>query len=357
MFIFQAQAEKKESGSDAEESRRFGMKAVKAADFMAAAMAMPDEQFAGALVSIDKAFKARGISDFMGTLTPGAQNAIYASSFVWGYENAAKYVQNAMKLDEVKNAASEAERSKVVVESVQQQASGETKNKQASAFAWGYYNDDMKQTQAQSGVSETVTEKEKTKEEAQQQSGIVMPLSASEAVSMGIAHNTAAPELLYCSAAGDAVLGMHEKKEEDAKRERLERLEGIRPGEPRIIVLHPEEERQKAQSSNEIMREAEKRQADLVSEHAEAERRLEAALDKLDTFKKDGAANAKKIAAILPSELARAILSGSGKYAKRRALRKKLESWLAFSRSGKGAIASLPLGRLLKLASLSSLLK
>ena len=85
MFIFQAQAEKKEGGSDTEENKRFGMKVGKSADFLAAAMAMPDEQFAGALTSIDRAFKARGISAFMNTLTPGAQNAIYASSFVWGY--------------------------------------------------------------------------------------------------------------------------------------------------------------------------------------------------------------------------------------------------------------------------------
>ena len=356
MFIFQAQAEKKEGDSEHEEAKRFGMRVGKGADFLAAAMAMPDEQFAGALVSIEKTFRAKGISEFMNTLTPGAQNAIYASSFVWGYENAAKYVQNAMKLDEVKNAANEAERSKAVVESVQQQASGETKNKQASAFAWGYYNEDMKQPQAQSGVTETVTEKEKTREEMQQ-AGIVMPLSASEAVSMGILHSSASPELLYCSAAGDAVLGMHQKIEEEQRRERLERLEGIRPGEPRIIVLRPEEERLKAKSSQEIMREAEKRQAELVGEHAEVERKLEAALGRLDTFKKDEAANVKKIAAMLPADFARAILSGSGKYAKRKALRKKLENWLAFSRSGKSAVAALPLGRLLKLASLSSLLR
>ncbi|MFA6213959.1 MAG: hypothetical protein WC717_01645 [Candidatus Micrarchaeia archaeon] len=197
MFIFQAYAEKKESGSE-EENRRFGMKVGKKADFLAAAMAMPDEQFSGALVSIEKTFRAKGISEFMNTLTPGAQNAIYASSFVWGYENAAKYVQNAMKLDEVKNAANESERSKAVVESVQQQASGETTNKQASTFAWGYYNEDMKQTQAQSGVSETVTDKEKTKEQMQQQSGIVMPLNAAEAVSMGVLHGSAAPR---CSTA------------------------------------------------------------------------------------------------------------------------------------------------------------
>ena len=355
MFLFQMYAEKKES--DSEENKRFGMRVGKSADFIAAAMAMPDEQFSGALMSIEKTFKTKGLSEFMNTLTPGAQNAIYASSFVWGYENAAKYVQNAMKLDEVKNAANESERSKAVVESVQQQASGETKNKQTNTFAWGYYNEDMKQSQAQSGVTETVTEKEKTREETQQQSGIVMPLNASEAVSMGIIHNTASPELLYCSASGDAVLGMHEKKEEDAKRERLERLEGIRPGEPRIIVLHPEEERLKAKASTEIMREAEKRQAELVSEHAEVERSLEAAIAKIDTFKKDDGANVKKIAAMLPAEFARAILSGSGKFAKRKALRKKLENWLAFSKSGKSAVAALSLGRLLKLASLSSLLR
>jgi len=357
MFIFQEYAEKKESGSEHEENKRFGMKVGKSADFLAAAMAMPDEQFTGALMSIEKTFRTKGISEFMNTLTPGAQNAIYASSFVWGYENAAKYVQNAMKLDEVKNAANESERSKAVVESVQQQASGETKNKQTSTFAWGYYNEDMKQSQAQSGVTETVTEKEKTREEMQQQSGIVVPLNASDAVSMGILQNITSPELLYCSAAGNAVQNMHEKKDGDARRDRLERLESVRPGEPRLIVLHPEEERLKARASQEIMREAEKRQTLLVSEHENVERKLEAALVKLDDFKKDDEANVKKIAAMLPSEFARAILSGNGKYAKRKALRKKIEDWLAFSKSGKSAVASLSLGRLLKLASLSSLLR
>ncbi|MFA6214826.1 MAG: hypothetical protein WC717_06155 [Candidatus Micrarchaeia archaeon] len=357
MFMFQAYAEKKEGDSEHEETKRFGMKVGKGADFLAAAMAMPDEQFAGALAAIEKAFKARGISDFMGTLTPGAQNAIYASSFVWGYENAAKYVQGAMKLDEVKNAANEAERSKAVVESVQQQASGETKNRQASAFAWGYYNEDMKQSQAQSGVSETATEKEKTREEAQQQSGILMPLSASEAVSMGILKGSASPEMLYCSAAGGAVQEMHERTDEEQRRERLVRLEGARPGEPRLIVLHADSEKLRLKASQEILGEAERRQAELVLKHEEAERMIEAAILKLDTFKKDAPENVKKIAAMLPSELARAILAGSGKYAKRRALRKKLEGWLAFSRSGKSAVSSLSLGRLLKLASLSSLLR
>jgi len=351
MFVLQAQAEK--GDDEREETKRFGMKVGKA-DFLAAAMAMPDDQFAGALETLEKAFKKQGISKFMSTLTPGAQNAINAGSFVWGYENAARYVQNAMKLDEVKNAANEAERSKAVIESVQHQASGETKTKSATTFAWGYYNEDMKQAQAQSGVSETYTEKEKERHELQQ-SGVLMPLTAAEAVSMGILHGSPSPQLLYCAAAGEAVQGALEKEEEGKRRERLERLEGGRAGEPKIIALMPEEARMRA--VQETQREAERRREALVKEHEEIEMQLEAALVKIGSFKRDGQANAKKIAAMLPSELAKAILAGKGRYAKRKALKKQIEGWLAFSKGGRMSVASLPLGKLLKLASLSSLLK
>jgi len=353
MFAFQVYAEKKDE-SEHEESRRFGMKVGKNADFLAAAMAMPDEQFAGALQSLEREFRKQGVSKFMSTLTPGAQNAINAGSFVWGYENAAKYVQNAMKLSEVKNAANEGERSKAVVESVQQQAGAETKVKSATTFAWGYYNDDMKQSQAESGRTETVTEKEKDNEEEKQQSGIMMPLSAGEAVSAGILHGSTTPQMLYCAAAGEAVHERHEQEQEEQKRIKLERLEGA-PGQPRIIALTPEEARIRA--THETEKEAEKRIEALVKEHEGAEKQLEAVLAKVDTFKRDGEGNVKKVATMLPSELAQAILAGRGKYAKRKALRKQIENWLAFSRSGKKSLSSLPLGKLLKLASLSSLFR
>ncbi len=350
MFVCQAYADKKEG----EDNKRMGVKIRKSADFLAAAMTMPDEQFASAIESLEREFRKQGVSKFMSTLTPGAQNAINASSFVWGYENAARYVQNAMKLDEVKNAANTEQRSKATVESVQQQAGAETKVKETTTFAWGYYNDDMKQSQAVAGVSETVKEKEKTREEMQQQSGIIMPLNAAEAVSMGLSTSSSTPEMLYCSAAGEAVHERHLQEQEEQKRIRLERLEKAVPGEPRIIALTPEESRIRV--AQETQKEAEKRVEALIREHDGAEKQLEAALVKLDSVKDEREA-VKKTAAMLPSELARAILSGKGKYAKRKVVKKKLLAWLAFSRSGKKVLSGLSLGKLLKIASLSSLFR
>ena len=349
MFVFQVQ----KSEEDGAEERRHGTRVRRGGDFLAAAMAMPDDQFAGALESLDREFKKQGVSKFMSTLTPGAQNAINAGSFVWGYENAAKYVQNAMKLGEVKNAANEAERSKAVIESVQQQAGGETKVKAATTFAWGYYNEDMKQSQAQAGVSETLSEKEKTKEEERQQSGILMPLSAAEAVSMGIAHGATTPQMLYCSAAGEAVKSAHEQQEEGRKRAKLEALESGSGG-PRIIALTPEASRMIAEK--EVQREAEKRVQQLIREHAEAERALQAAIAKLGSVAKYDEKAAMRVAALLPPDLGRVFLAGSRKSGKK-AARKKLASWLAFSKSSKKALGSLHLGKLLKLASLSSLFR
>jgi len=346
MLVFQVQKSEEEP-----EERRFCMKVRKGEDFLAAAMAMPDEQFAGALESLEREFRKQGVSKFMSTLTPGAQNAINAGSFVWGYENAAKYVQNAMKLGEVKNAAGEAERSKAVIESVQQQASGgETKTKTATTFAWGYYNEDMKQSQAQSGATETATEKEKTAEEARQQSGILMPINAAEAVSMGIAHGSSTPEMLYCSAAGEAVKGEHERQEEERRRANLEALE-TGGGAPRIIALTPEASRMLAEK--EVQREAEKRVQALIREHAEAERTLQSAIAALGAMPRY---DAKRLAAMLPPALGRALAAGSRKGGKR-AAKRQLEAWLAFSRGSRKSLGSLRLGKLLKLASLSSLFR
>jgi len=350
MFVLQVSAEKKESDSEHEENKRFGMRIRKGEDFFKMAMAMPDEEFSSTMQSLEREFRKHGVSKFMSTLTPGAQNAIYASSFVWGYENAARYVENAMKLDEVKNASGEAERSKALIESVQQQASGETKTRTATNFVWGFYNDDMKQSQVESGKSEAFTEKERGREELQQQSGILMPLNAADAVSMGILHGTASPQILYCSAAGETV-----REGQEERREGLVRLERIKPGDPRVITV--EGDRARLRAASEAEKEAEKRMGALIRGHEDAEAQLEAALAKTDAFKNDETGNAKKIAPMLPAELGRAILAGKGRFAKRRALRKQLESWLAFSRSGRKTLSSLPLGRLLKLASLSSLFR
>jgi hypothetical protein len=348
MLLLQAYAEKNEESTP--EDRRMGVKVRKGEDFLSIAMAMPDEQFTSALESLEREFRKNGVSKFMSTLTPGAQNAIYAASFAWGYENAAKYVQNAMKLDEVKNAANEAERSKAVVESVQQQSGAETKTRTATNFVWGYYNEDMKQAQAEAGKSEAFTEKEKEREELQQQAGIIMPLNAAEAVSAGILNGSATPQVLYCSAAGEASLDAQEEQ----KREHLSRLEQGH-GKPRLMALTPDEMRIKA--SQEAMKEAEKRMAALIHEHNEAEKQLEAALAKAGTFTYDSTDNVKKVASMLPAELGRALLAGRGKFAKRRALKRQLEGWLAFSQSSRGAISRLPLGKLIKLASLSSLFR
>ena len=140
---------------------------------------------------------------------------------------------------------------------------------------------------------------------------------------------------------------------EEQKRIKLEALEGS-GGAPRIIALTPETSRMVAEK--EVQREAEKRVQQLIREHAEAERALQSAIAKLGSMTRYDEKAARKVAAMLPPDLGRALLAGSRKGGKR-AAKKQLEAWLAFSKGSRKTLGSLQLGKLLKLASLSTLFR
>lgn len=110
MFIFQMQYESDSTSSPS----HFGVRNRKK-NFSedAEALSVIVDSVAAEMLSPQAVSKDKDVSDFVSTLTPGAQNAIRAASFAWGYENASKYVKNAMKLDEVKN-ADNADRKSVV---------------------------------------------------------------------------------------------------------------------------------------------------------------------------------------------------------------------------------------------------
>jgi hypothetical protein len=172
MLLFQL-AQKRDEDEE-HERRRQGMKAGRVPGPIAGenSLSVLADDYSS---SLERLLSDKSVSDFMATLTPGAQNAIRAYSFAWGYENAIKHVKNAMKLDEVKNAAVTAERSRAVVESLQEQG-GRQKSSEISRFAWSYYNEDMKESQAQSGRSEAMSERSKT----EQQEQLHLPQSAEQ---------------------------------------------------------------------------------------------------------------------------------------------------------------------------------
>src|SRR3989338_4867287 len=183
MLLFQTYAQRPREGEGEEEGSRIGMKVRRR---VRRSLLGTDEEIEAALSKIEKSFREEGISGFISTLTPGTQNAIYAASFVWGYENAAKYVKNAMKVEEVKNAADAVGKSRAVVESIQSQASGPAeKNRETSSFVWSFYNEDLKETQAQAGVTENLSQKEKAKAEEELEK-VRVPLSAQEAAAMAV---------------------------------------------------------------------------------------------------------------------------------------------------------------------------
>jgi len=126
MFLLQVFAEKRKREEDSErdeDSKRFGMKLRKLQQFLAAHLEgapIPADaiEVKEAFAAAEKLFIKDGLSDALSTLTPGAQNAIKAGSFLWGYENAAKYLKNAMKLAEQKGISGIEEKSREVLGSV-----------------------------------------------------------------------------------------------------------------------------------------------------------------------------------------------------------------------------------------------
>ncbi|MEM2138456.1 MAG: hypothetical protein QW568_05185, partial [Candidatus Anstonellaceae archaeon] len=210
MFLFQMYAEPKHTGGD-EDSMHMGVRIRAIHDFLNIHLGI--EPAAGVQKSLEanisateKAFKEKGVSQFMETLTPGAQNAIYAASFVWGYENAIKYLKNAMKVEEVKNAEYPAERSHAVVESVTAQAQDHSeKFAETSKFVWSFYNEDLKETQAQVAKSETITGKSSHKGAEQQAiPALAVPMSSQEAVAASLSQGSHNPSVLYCTSVEQA---------------------------------------------------------------------------------------------------------------------------------------------------------
>lgn len=352
MFVLQAYAQKPGEQEDAQPAARNKKKPLAESD---QAPTVLTEQIPIAKTDIDAVFRKKGISEFITTLTPGAQNAIYAASAAWGYENAAKYVKNAMKLEEVKNAIEPSEKGRAVLENVQSQAQAEQPEtaKETSKFVWGFYNDDLKETQAQSAKSEHITEKQRF---AKQE--LVIPATAPLAVAASLSSGSQDPSLLYCTSSQQALDSMRQQQAAEEKKEELARLV-IAPRERQkaASLKRSLEGKKRAEVENEAASLALERRQEVIEEYERTEKKLSEAIQVLDQSSTDGKEEMKKAANMLPSEICRMVLRRDTLMAKRRALRAQLVKWMAFCTGGRQSLLSMPSSRLLKLAALSSLLK
>ena len=360
MFEFQAYASKDEKDSSG--NTPLGIRVRHLNEFLSAKL-LDSESFDIAMKQADKLYQNKDISNFISSLTPGAQNAIHAASFAWGYENAAKYVMNAMKLDEVKNAADPAEKSNIVVQNIQSQAQSDGQHEkitETSKFAWSYYNEDMKQSQAQAGVSEAQSEKESNPEKVKQQQEMQLPLTSADAVSLGLVRNSEHPGLIYCALAAQQAEEQTEMRIVAQKKEEMARLVEVKQAEQKAADENQAHEA-KLVDANRVSQDALQlalgRKKELEDDYLKAEQQLRAAVDKLDALSKGDKERLEKIAAMLPSQLSRQLLSDREKYAKKAALRKQLMKWIAFSQKSRNSLLSMPLDRLKKLVGLSSLFR
>ena len=377
MLVFQLQRQKK-AGEESSMQKQF------LADPQGGIVVPADpKEFGVAMLSIEKSFREHGLSDFISTLTPGAQNAIYAASFAWGYENAARCLKSAMKMGEVKNAQDSSERSRAVIESMQNQASplsGE-KSSEVSRSVWSFYNEDMKEAQVQSARSETITEGRKAAHEEQ------VPQGAAEAVANGVAEQSLNPLVLYCAESQHAVEQQRQLQAETEKREEMAKLvvpqtiaqkeAGAKPVEQeraRAAVQKADEERKaleekikaeavqaeiaKSGLTEEAVLSAMQRREEVLREIASAERSIRKTMLLLERMKSDDEAKLKKIIeSTLPPSLSDAFLHGKKALFKRIAARKQMQQWLAYCGNAKAAISAMPLGRIIKLLSLSRLFR
>ncbi|MEM4554741.1 MAG: hypothetical protein QXT25_02745 [Candidatus Anstonellaceae archaeon] len=329
MFVFQLQAHKKKENEEQTAMQRQFLQS----SFLEQAPIFSDSKdFEGSLSVIEKSFRKHGIADFITTLTPGAQNAIYAASFAWGYENAARYVRGAMKLSEVQNAQSIEEKSKAVLENIQKQASQE-KEVDISPIIWSFYNEDMKETQVETSRSQSFTEKEKMKQQ------ITMPQDSHQAIASGIMQNSLTPLILYCAA--------QEATAEANKREELARLlftqaqqleiKGQKESDPEQIVLKHKEE--------------------ILQQLKVTENQIQQTIKMIEKTKEEDQERLKQILQKhLPLLLSLELIHGQKKLRKA-ALKRQLQKWLAFCSSASSRLSSLPLGKLIKLVSLAKLFR
>jgi hypothetical protein len=376
MLIFQSYAQKSGQGEGEREDSEMGMK-VRALQKFFESHSINPQEMSQALQEIEKGWKKNGISEFISTLTPGAQSAIYAASFAWGLENASQYVKRAMKLDEVKNADGVEERSKVVVESIQGQSAQalpqSEKSKETTRIVWGFYNEDMKETQAVSSKSETQSERQ----------GAEVPLTAHEAVMAGIVNETPQPCLLYCSS-----VEAQEKRQSQMELQKKEELSTLLTTKQEAKIVEAErartapgaektggaaekermaalekihvEEKSLLRSSNKELREAVElalqRKEETLREYALAEGRILAAVKKLEGMP-EGEGMLAAVSSLLPDELQRRLSREGRRLSKKEPLMKHLLAWLSSCREGRGQLQALPLRKLIKLVSLSSMFK
>lgn len=352
MFVLQAYSQKAEEQEDPSLAAKGKKKQIMENEPSPQVLA---EQIPIAKTDIDAVFRKKGVSEFISTLTPGAQNAIYAASFAWGYENAAKYVKNAMKLEEVKNAIEPTEKGKAVLENVQSQAQSEQPEtvKETSKFVWSFYNEDLKEAQAQSAKSEHITEKQRS---AKQE--LAIPANAQSAVALSISSGTQDPSLLYCASSQQALESVHQQQATEEKKEELARLVIAQRDHQRAAALkRPLEGKKRAEVEVEAASLALERRQEVIVEYERAEKKLEEAIKVLDSGSSDEKEEMKKVASMLPAQLSRLVLRRDTLMAKRRALRAQLVKWTAFCAGSRASLLSMPSSRLLKLAALSSLLK
>ena len=388
MLIFQVFADKKKKEDEDESERhdpRFGMRLRKVAKFLKAHLEggeIPLEaaEVAAAVRQAEKYFEKNDLSEFMSTLTPGAQNAIYAGSFLWGYENAAKYVKNAMKIAEAKN-DSTLGTSKEVLTSVQEQASHQNERvRESEKIIWTFYNESLKDFQKQVSSTEIMVDKP----ELQAQSA---PLTAQDAVAQSIEQNSNYPSLLYCVSMSGIERELEEQKSDllaEKKKEELVRLETAQPAvkgdEAEKVQVRAAQEalrkeinslasvpdiKQKADQllpdlsavSGPALAASTKRHQETIAEFGRQERAMQETLKELEVIRENDYARIKAtISANLPPGLSQAILQKK-ELSKRLALQKQLKKWLTFCRKGRGYLSRIPPGKMAKLLSLTQLLK
>jgi hypothetical protein len=355
MLIFQAFAQPEKSDSDTGNTE-FGIRMRRLKYFVDAKLGvdsfLSSDRQSGALGDADRIFEKKDISDFASTLTPGAKNAIRAASFAWGYENAARYVDNAMKLEDVKRAADPLERSEIVIQSIQKQAEGEhEQNTAISNFVWSFYNEDLKTSQAQSVTSESISShdkaEDKQKEQIQQQ--VAIPLSSAEAATSGILADSTHPALLYCAGAYAEATAQAEQLETVEKKAELAKL--ISPSPETMAAIRSK----KFDLNEDAIKIAEGRRDEVVNEYTKVEADLKTAIAVLDSFDTDKKENLQKVANMLPHELSAHLLLHEKDFVKRRTLSMQLSKWLAFSRGSRKSLSSVSLSKLVGLAAISSL--
>jgi hypothetical protein len=302
--------------------------------------------------------KDKEVENFISTLTPGAQNAIRAASFVWGYENAMRYVKNAMKLDEVKNAQDTAEKSRAVIESLESQSKQSEKTADISKFVWSYYNEDLKEIQAQASKSEAISEKSKVGAPKEEEEQLHLPLAANshEAAANSVRMGEIAPILSYCAASYQEAEAMQQQQAVEQKRKEFARLISAQGMKQPHESGKPESEEE---ISRKLLSDAAKialvRREEAALELEKMEKQLKEAIAALDQFSEDEKEAAKKISQMLPRELALAIAADARKLAKKRALRAQLARWASFCRSARASILKMPASSIVRLATLSAL--